>query len=253
MHPRNKGNFRNFSKQILVDKVSYTDKKTGHSKTGEIYWAAKYIDSMNFERRSLDNLFSNLTGDQMKITKKYFPDEEKFRLMRKKGVYPYDYVNSPERMKETQLPPIDKFYSNLKEYDITQFRFDHAQKVWTTFECRTLKHYAELCCKSDVLQLADWFESFIDTLMDAYGLDPSYYVSDPASSWDAMLRDTDVTLTLLTDNDMHHFFERTVRGGVSITTKASVKTSRISYQSMSPRTQHSVLALHWTRPKTFTS
>ena len=46
--------------------------------------------------------------------------------MRKKGVYPYDYVDGPDRMKETQLSPIETFYGKLNESKITQDKYDHA-------------------------------------------------------------------------------------------------------------------------------
>ena len=57
---------------------------------------------MNFETKSSDNLVSNLADDWMKIARKYFLDDTKFKLMRKKGVYPYDYIDSPERMDEVR-------------------------------------------------------------------------------------------------------------------------------------------------------
>ncbi|CAI2196847.1 3810_t:CDS:1, partial [Funneliformis geosporum] len=35
-------------------------------------------------------------------------------LVYRKGVYPYDYIDSHDRFQETELPPIHEFYSTLK-------------------------------------------------------------------------------------------------------------------------------------------
>ena len=53
---------------------------------------------------------SNLDEDQCKNLRKFFDDEEEFRLMRRKGVYPYEYVDSWEKFEETELPSKEAFY-----------------------------------------------------------------------------------------------------------------------------------------------
>ena len=61
---------------------------------------------------------------------------------------------------ETQLPPIEAFYSTLKGESITEEEYKHAQNVWNAFECKTLLDYHNLYLKADVLILADAFEKF---------------------------------------------------------------------------------------------
>ena len=68
--------------------------------------------------------------------------------------------------------------------------YQHAQKVFEAFGCDNLADYTRLYCKSDVLLLADAFESFIDVCLGKYELDPSHYITAPALSWDAMLKMT---------------------------------------------------------------
>jgi len=96
-----------------------------------------------------------------------------------KGIYPYDYIDSQERFKETELPPIHEFHSTLKG-KISQDDYHHAQKVWKTFGCKTLGEYHDLYLKIDVLSLADIWTQFRMTCMQYYELDPSHYVSAPA-------------------------------------------------------------------------
>jgi len=48
----------------------------------------------------------------------------------KKGVFPYDWFDSFEKVNETKLPPKEKFYSKLNDSEISDSDYEHAQKVW---------------------------------------------------------------------------------------------------------------------------
>ena len=81
-----------------------------------------------------------------------------FIFLLRKGVYPYEYMDSWEKFDETELPSIDKFYSNLNLEDIDKDDYKHAQKVWSTFNIKILGEYHDLYVQSDTTQLADTFE-----------------------------------------------------------------------------------------------
>ena len=83
---------------------------------------------------------------------------DKFIFLLRKGVYPYEYMDSWEKFDETELPSIDKFYSNLNLEDIDKDDYKHAQKVWSTFNIKILGEYHDLYVQSDTTQLADTFE-----------------------------------------------------------------------------------------------
>src|SRR5215471_3049922 len=76
----------------------------------------KYIDSMQFMNSSLAKLTKNL-GDNHPITSQHFKKlgytEKQLALVYRKGVYPYEYINSHDRFLETELPPIHEFYGQL--------------------------------------------------------------------------------------------------------------------------------------------
>ena len=55
-------------------------------------------------------------------------DVNKFVLLLRKGVYPYEYMDSWERFDETSLPDKKDFYSELYLEDITNENYTHAQK-----------------------------------------------------------------------------------------------------------------------------
>ena len=215
-----------FSKDIKV--FNYTDKKTGDA----VYKShtMRFIDSFKFMSSSLDRLTSNLTacgecdscglGDCLKPTTKRLRETskicgEKVRLLVRKGVYPYDYMDSLERLNETQLPPKEAFYSKLNKSHISDEAYEHAQKVWSEFDCETMRDYHDLYLKSDVLLLADVFENFRDVCLTNYELDPAWYYTAPGLAWDAALKKTEVELELLSDPDMLLMVEKGVRGGVS--------------------------------------
>ena len=121
----------------------------------------KFIDSFQFMASSLAELVDNLPRGNFRYTKEHFGD--KLDLMIRKGVYPYDYMNSFERFSEKELPTKEKFYSRLNDENITDDDYKHAQNVWETFNLTNLGDYHDLYLTSDVLLLTDVFESFRET------------------------------------------------------------------------------------------
>jgi len=96
---------------------------------------------------SLDTLASNLVDDQLNTEKSFFSNDIEFGLMRKKCLFPYEYLDSASRLEKTSLPQREAFYSNLTERECTQEDYDQALKVWSHFSCSTLKDYLELYIK----------------------------------------------------------------------------------------------------------
>ena len=135
-------------------------------------------------------------------------------MLLRKGVYPYEYMDSWERFNETSLPPKKSFYSELNLENIGDKDYLHAQKVWDVFGIRNLGEYHDLYVQTDTLLLADVFEKFRDKCIEIYGLDPSYFLSAPGLAWQACLKKTNVNLELLTDVDMLLMIESGIRGGM---------------------------------------
>ena len=171
-----------------------------------------FIDSFQFMSSSLDKLVSNLPAEALKYTNKKFKGK-KFELMTRKGVYPYDYMDSFEKFNKTELPTKEEFYSILCGEHITDEDYQHAKNVWNTFNLKSMGEYHNLYLKSDILLLADVFENFRKTCLQYYKLDPCHYFTSPGLSWDAMLKMTNIKLELMTDIDMT--MEKGMRGGIS--------------------------------------
>ena len=106
-------------------------------------------------------------------------DLNKFILLLRKGVYPYEYMNSWERFNETALPNKKYFYSNLNMENIDDIDYRHGNNVFKSFKLENLGDYHDLYVKSDTLLLADVFENFRDMCIKVYELDPAHFVSLP--------------------------------------------------------------------------
>ena len=161
----------------------------------------RFLDSFRFMASSLDALSKNLSKEQCKNVKSRYAGEQ-LDLVLRKGVYPYDYMDSLERLDETQLPSKTAFYSKLNNTEISDEDYEHAQTVWKEFGCKTIRDYHDLYNVSGVLLLADIFENFRNVCMDNYKLDPAWYFTSPGLAWDAALKLTGVELELLSDYDM---------------------------------------------------
>ena len=68
-------------------------------------------------------------------------DLNNFVFLLRKGFYPYEYMDSWEKLDETSLPAEKAFYSELNLEDISDKDYNHAQKVWDVFGIRNLGGY----------------------------------------------------------------------------------------------------------------
>ena len=157
--PNNEERYISFTKNIEVG--SYTNSK---GETKPKYHKIRFIDSFKFMAASLDSLVNNLPEDAFNNLKKYYTGD-KLSLVKRKGVYPYEYMDTLERLKETKLPPKEAFYSKLNNEDISDEDYAHAQKVWRMFKMEHFKDYHNLYNETDVLLLGDVFESFRNICM----------------------------------------------------------------------------------------
>jgi len=100
----------------------------------------KFMDSFQFMSKSLESLVENISPSNMKYTSQEFQNK-KLKLMKRKGVYPYGYMNSFDKFNDTALPPKKEFYSLLTDENITDQDYTHAQNVWSTFKLKSMGEY----------------------------------------------------------------------------------------------------------------
>ena len=162
---------------------------------------------------SLEKLVKNLNDEDFKYLSEEF-NCEKSKLVKQKGVYPYEYMNSFKKIRENELPDKSKFFSSLKDSGVHEKEYEKAVNVWEVFKIKNL---------GDVLLLVDVFEKFVETCLNYYRLDPCHYFSSPGLSWGAMLKMTGIKLELISDVDMHLFIAKGMRGGISYISKRHSK------------------------------
>lgn len=188
---------------------------------------------------SLDKL-SSLLPSEKKInlrTEYKHLTEEKLKLLERKGIFCYDYIDSLEKLDEKSLPTRDKFYSKLTESAVSDEDYEFAIKVWNQFEVKSLGDYSDLYMKTDILLLTDVFENFREICYENYELDPLHYYTAPGLSFDAMLKHTKVNIELLTDVDMLLFIERGVCGGISQCSKRYSKANNKYMNEFDPNNE----------------
>ena len=238
-------NLRNYDAHLIMQSISKTEGNIKCIPTNMEKYISfslrqiRFIDSFQFLSASLDKLVQ--ASKNFRITNMAEPNPEKQKLLLRKGVYPYEYMDSWERFQETQLPSIDKFYSSLTDESISEEDYQHAQTVWNIFGCQNLGDYHDLYLKTDVLLLADIFENFRTTCIKQYELDPGHYFTSPGLSWDALLKRSKVKLELLTDYDMYLFIEKGMRGGISQVSKRYAKSNNSFIPTFDPTKQTSYI------------
>ena len=162
--PNNEENILTSPKKKEKQVGSYTKKvkdEKGETKeeTKLLHHQIRFIDSFKFMATSLDKLVNNLYKDAFNNVRRYYAENE-LDLHTRKGVYPYEYVDLLEKLKETPLPSKEAFYSRLNNEDISDENYVHTQKVWKTFKMKSMRDYHDLYNRVDVLLLTNVFENF---------------------------------------------------------------------------------------------
>ena len=187
-----------------------------------------FIDSMQFMTFSLDALNNNLSDNDFKYLSQEFSGDL-LKLMKQKGVYPYECMDSFKKFfSEDKLPDRCELFSSWKGECISEKDYSNVTDVWKVFKTNTVDDYHDIFLKADVLLLADVFEKFISTCLDYYGLDPFRCFSSPWLSWDAMPNITGTVLELISDTDMHlrnGWEEKGMRGDISYIAKRYSKAN----------------------------
>ena len=101
-------------------------------------------------------------------------DLNKFVVLLKKGVYPYEYMDGRDKFNETLIPSKESFYNNLTMENISETDYRHANNVLKTFKLNNSGDYHDLYVHSDTLLLADIFENFRKACIKTYEVDPAH-------------------------------------------------------------------------------
>ena len=171
---------------------------------------------LNYKYKECKKLYTKSTNKSIEnfpaLYKFCYDDHNKFFLLLRKGIYPYEYIDSWKRFDENTILPKEAFYSELNLENITDKDYEHVKKVWEAFEIKNLGEYHDLYVQCDTFLLADVFENFRNKCIEIYKLDPAHFLSAPGLAWQVCLKKTKVELESLTDIDMLLMVEKGTRG-----------------------------------------
>ena len=118
------------------------DKRKGNMELINI--SGDYIASLGCERcrsKKTKDVDKEELKKDFNHTSRFWGCDGKFRLMMRKGIYPYEYMDDWEKFEKAGLPPKDSFYSRLNIKGISDQDYEHEQQVWNTMEKETLGFY----------------------------------------------------------------------------------------------------------------
>ena len=90
----------------------------------------------------------------------------------RKGVHPYEYMDTWDKFNETSILEKEAFYSKLNKEGISDEDHAHYKKVFKEY-CKNVGDYHDLYVQSDTYLLIDGFENFRNMCIKNYELDPS--------------------------------------------------------------------------------
>ena len=209
-------NSSNYDNHLFITKLAKKVRLKVLNKTDEKYISidmgyAKALDMFRFfHPLSLDAISKTLSNEEC-ITL------NKCGLERRKGIFPYEWFDSIDKLYETTIPPKEAFYSKLKQSGITDKEYKRAIDCWKDTTCETIKDYMMLYLKTDVLLSVDVFEKFRAMCLEYYEIDPCYTYSTPGLTWLCGLKYTNVRLKYYKENTVNIYdtLQHGIRGGLA--------------------------------------
>ena len=147
---------------------------------------------LNYKCKECKKSYTKLANESIKnfptLYKFCNGDLNKFFLLLRKVIYPYEYIAIWKRFDEDIMPPKEAFYRELSLENITDKDYVHVKKVWEAFEITNLGEYHDLYVQCDTFLLSDVFENFRNKCIEIYELDPAHFLSTPGLAWQACLK-----------------------------------------------------------------
>jgi len=153
-------NFRGYDSHLLVWGFLHRSNKKiniigqGMEKYLLLEWGnhIQFKDTLQFLPDSLERLVENLksdTIDKFAHLKSAFPNASpnQIQLLKQKGIYPYDWMDNEEKLKQDHLPKQSEFDSLLRNETCCAEDYERAKKVWTEFQLKSFLEYHELYLK----------------------------------------------------------------------------------------------------------
>lgn len=110
----------------------------------------RFLYLYRFLPYSLEELVQNLKPEELKNTRQCIPDDDKFEISHRKGIFPYDYFTDRSQFDEEELPPPKAFDNILEGCECSDKDYQLAEQVSKKFECKTFGDFHDHYLKADV-------------------------------------------------------------------------------------------------------
>jgi len=154
-------------------------------------------------------------------------DDSVIELLSRKGVYPYEYVDTVEKFNEG-FPGIEAFYNGLTKQSISQEEYEYAVSVYNMFNCSSFRDYHKLYLETDVLLLRDIMKHFQRGMIENFYLDPFHFISLPSYTEASLLyflfrKGQEIGLLNNQQGDLYEECQAAIRGGICVASKQYIK------------------------------
>ena len=165
------------------------------------YNGIQFKDSLKLISSPLRSIVAQTLGDNLDLyvhTKqqlckycksrgKQWSDEYIDLLTQKEPMF-YSLIKSYESLSNTVIPSREQCIDDMKGEVMSQDEYDHMVKLWKTFDSKTWGEYYELYNVLDVTRMADVFEHFRITTLNAFGVDPMHSITAPQMAYSLFLK-----------------------------------------------------------------
>ena len=224
-----------------IDLMEGIEEVKSEDSTKDKYIKFTFKDTMSFLQGSLDN-----NTKKLKDSSHPFPflknselcktngiiDEEKLKLLVRKGSYPYDLIQNHSDLHRKTFASKNEFFSSLGiGKHISNEDWEHGEKVWRTFQCNSMLDYSEIYVLLDAFLLLESWEPVCLFTSTSFGIFPAHFYTLPSLAMACCLKglhdDREFKkIELLQDFEMIDFVSKAKRGGLTSTLGTRLVYSR---------------------------
>ena len=125
--------------------------------------------------KNYQKMFDETLKEQSFNTYTFSNHDNKFILLLRKGIYPYEYMDHWEKFNRRSLPEKLNFYSQQNMKDNIYANCMHQKRVCKYFDRKILEEYHDLYVQSNILLLADVFQDLRNMCLKIYQLDSTCF------------------------------------------------------------------------------
>ena len=135
-----------------------------------------------------------------------------------KGFFPYEWMDSLEKLEEPKLPPHSAFYSSLKNTNISEEEYSYCQEVWREKKMQSMRDFLTWYNNLDVTPFIDAVEKMKAFWQD-HGIDIFNFISLPGIAMKfemQFLKQQGVHLSVFDSAQLYNLFRDNMVGGPAI-------------------------------------